>query len=73
MKTLKVTRNKSLEWSLGIHFGILMLGFIPLMHKINTPPTVEYLVEIGYEEFPEIKDAGSEGLKAMSPIFNEEP
>ena len=73
MKTLKVTRNKSLEWSLGIHFGVLMLGFLPLMHKINTPQPIEYLVEIGYEEFPEIQDAGSEGLKAMSPIFNEEP
>ncbi|HUR31990.1 MAG TPA: hypothetical protein VMZ69_11210 [Saprospiraceae bacterium] len=73
MKTLKITRNKSFEWSLGIHIGVLMLGFLPLMHKINAPQPIEYLVEVGWEEFPEIQEAGSEGLKAMSPIFNEEP
>src|SRR5688572_12350641 len=73
MKTLTVTRNKSLEWSLGIHLGILMIGFLPLMKKISEPVPVEYLIEIGYEEMPEIKQGGSEGLQARSPIYNEEP
>src|SRR5688572_2025205 len=73
MKTLNVPRNKSFEWSFGIHFGILMLGFLPFAHKINAPQPVEYLVEVGWEEIPEIREAGSEGLQARSEVFNEEP
>src|SRR5687768_8516091 len=73
MKTLNVPRNKSFEWSFGIHFGILMLGFLPFAHKINAPQPVEYLVEVGWEEIPEIREAGSEGLQARSHVFNEEP
>ena len=73
MKTMKVTRNKSFEWSFGIHLGILVLGFLPLASKISQPVPVEYLVELGYEEFPEIQEAGSEGLQARSEVFHEEP
>lgn len=73
MKTLNVTRYKSLEWSLGIHAGILMLGFLPFAHRMITPETKEYIVEVGWLEMPEEQQAGSAGLKAMSPVFNEEP
>lgn len=73
MKALNVPRNKSFELSFGIHFGILLLGFLPFAQKFTDPVPVEYLVEVGWEEYPEIKEAGSEGLKAMSPVFNEEP
>ncbi len=73
MKTLSVTRNKSLEWSIGIHVGILMLGFLPLAHKMITPEPKELLMEVGFLEIPEIQEFGSEGLKAMSPVYNEQP
>ena len=73
MKTLKVTRNKSFEWSLGIHMGILLLGFLPLAHKMATVEPKEYIMEIGYQELPEIQQSGSEGLQARSPIYNEQP
>ncbi len=73
MKALKVTHNKSFELSFGIHIGILILGFIPLVHKMAAPEPKEYLVEIGWQEIMEIQEAGSEGLQARSPIFNEEP
>ena len=73
MKTMKVSRNKSFEWSFGIHLGLLLLGFLPFAHQMTEPIPVEYLVELGYEEFPEIKEAGSEGLQARSEVFNEEP
>ena len=70
---MKVSRNKSFEWSFGIHLGLLLLGFLPFAHQMTEPIPVEYLVELGYEEFPEIKEAGSEGLQARSEVFNEEP
>ena len=73
MKTMKVSRNKSFEWSFGIHLGLLLLGFLPFAHQMTQPLPVEYLVELGYEEFPEIKQAGSEGLQARSEVYNEEP
>lgn len=73
MKTLTVNRNKSFEWSLGLHAGILLLGFLPIMHRVMQKTPVEYVIEVGYEEIPEVKSAGSEGLQARSPIYNEEP
>ena len=73
MKTLNVTRNKSAQWSFGIHLGLLMLGFLPLAHKVAVIEPKEYFVEVGFMEMPEIRDAGSEGLQARSPIYNEEP
>ncbi|MEO5905214.1 MAG: hypothetical protein ABIQ11_00700 [Saprospiraceae bacterium] len=73
MKTLKVTRNKSFEWSLGIHMSLLLLGFLPFAHKMATVEPKEYILEIGYQEFPEIQESGSEGLQARSPIYNEQP
>jgi hypothetical protein len=73
MKTLNVTRNKSLEWSLGIHAGLLLLGFMPLLQKQVQVEPKEYIIEFGYEEIPETTMSGSEGLQARSPIFNEEP
>lgn len=73
MKTLNVTRNKSVEWSLGIHLGVLMLGFLPLMHEISAPETQEYLLEVGFLEIPEVREAGSQGLQARSEIYHDEP
>src|SRR5688572_33494977 len=73
MKTLKVTRNKSFEWSLGIHMSLLLLGFLPFAHKMVTVEPKEYILEIGYQELPEIMESGSEGLQARSPIYNEQP
>jgi hypothetical protein len=73
MKTLTVTRDKSFVWSIGIHLGILLMGLIPLAQKMAAPPEVEYLIEVGWEELPEIKQSGSEGLQALSPVYNEEP
>lgn len=73
MKTLNVPRNKSFEWSFGIHAGILFLGLIPIMQRNVEVEPKEYIIEFGYEEIPETKMAGSEGLQARSPIYNEEP
>jgi hypothetical protein len=73
MKTLVLTRNKSFHWSLGIHAGILLLGFLPIMHRALQKESVEYIVEVDYVEIPEVKSAGSEGLQARSPVYNEEP
>lgn len=73
MKTFKVTRNKSFELSFGIHFGVLLLGLLPLATKIGEPAPEEYLVEIGYEVIPETTMAGSEGLQARSEVYNEKP
>ena len=57
MKTMKVTRNKSFELSFGIHLGVLLLGFLPLAYEINQPVPVEYMVELGYEELPELQSS----------------
>ncbi len=73
MKTLKVTRNKSFEWSLGIHMSLLLLGFLPFAHKMVTVEPKEYIMEIGFQELPEFQESGSEGLQARSPIYNEQP
>lgn len=73
MKTLNVPRNKSFEWSFGIHAGILILGFLPFAQKITSPEPKEILVEIGWQEIKEISEAGSEGLQARSQVFNEDP
>ena len=73
MKTLTVTRNKSFEWSFGLHAGILLIAFLPFAHKAMEKKPLEYIVEIGYmEELQEVA-SGSEGLQARSPVFNEEP
>ena len=73
MKTLTVTRNKSFEWSFGLHAGILLIAFLPFAHKAMEKKPLEYILEIGYmEELQEVA-SGSEGLQARSPVFNEEP
>ena len=73
MKTLTVTRNKSFEWSFGLHAGILLIAFLPFAHKAMEKKPLEYVLEIGYmEELQEVA-SGSEGLQARSPVFNEEP
>lgn len=73
MKTLTVTRNKSFEWSFGLHAGILLIALLPFAHKAMEEKPLEYILEIGYmEELQEVA-SGSEGLQARSPVFNEEP
>jgi hypothetical protein len=73
MKTLTVTRNKSFEWSFGLHAGILLIAFLPFAHKAMEEKPLEYILEIGYMEEPIEVASGSEGLQAQSPVFNEEP
>ena len=73
MKTLTVSRNKSFEWSFGLHAGILLIAFLPFAHKAIEQKPLEYILEIGYMEEPQEVASGSEGLQARSPIFNEEP
>lgn len=73
MKTLTVTRNKSFEWSFGLHAGILLIAFLPLAHKAMEKKPLEYILEIGYMDEPIEVASGSEGLEARSPVFNEEP
>jgi outer membrane biosynthesis protein TonB len=74
MKALNLKRNKSFQWSFGLHFGLLLLGFLPFYHHLVKPAPVEYTMEIGYQEdVPEVQQSGSEGLQARSPIYNEEP
>lgn len=73
MKTLALTRNKSFEWSFGLHAGLLLLAFLPFAHRMAQKTPVEYTLEIGYLQEPEVVASGSEGLQARSPVFNEEP
>jgi hypothetical protein len=73
MKTLTVSRNKSFEWSFGLHAGILLIAFLPFAHKAMEKKPLEYILEIGYMEEPQEVASGSEGLQARSPIYNEEP
>ena len=73
MKTLNVTRNKSFEWSLGIHGAFLLLGLLPLAHQVAIEEPIEYQVELGFIEMPETKMSGSEGLESRSNVYNEKP
>jgi hypothetical protein len=74
MKTLSVKRNKSFEWSFGLHAGILVLGLLPFAHQVMEEQPVEYQLEIGYLETPEeVRMSGSRGLEARSPVYHEEP
>jgi hypothetical protein len=73
MKTLNVTRNKSFEWSFGLHSGILMVAFLPFAHSVMEKKPVEYILEVDYQDIPVISASGSEGLQARSPVFNEQP
>ena len=73
MKTLTVTRNKSFEWSFGVHAGLLLIAFLPFAHQVMDKEPVTYILEMGYQEIPEEMASGSEGLQARSPVFNEEP
>ena len=50
-----------------------MIGFLPFAQKINAPEPKEIIVEFGWEEIPEIRQAGSEGLQARSQTYHEEP
>lgn len=63
MKTMTVKRNKSFEWSVGIHLSIVLLGFLPLAHRMMQQPKEEYLVELGYVEMPETKAQAAKGCK----------
>ncbi len=73
MKTQKVTEKKSLQWSFGVHAGLLLLGLLPIAHQIAKVEPKEYFVELGYQEIPQVVQSGSEGLQARSPIYNEQP
>ena len=73
MKALTLSRNKSFEWSFGLHAALLLIAFLPFAHRVIEKQPVEYLIEIGYEDVPQAQASGSEGLQARSPIFNEEP
>ena len=73
MKALSQTRDNSFKWSVGLHLSIALLGFLPIAHHIMQKQETEYLVELGFEDIPEVQSSGSEGLQAASPIFNEEP
>lgn len=73
MKALTVTRNKSFEWSFGVHAGILLIAFLPFAHMAIEEKPMEYLLEIDYmEEYEEVA-SGSQGLQARSPIYHEDP
>lgn len=73
MKTLNLTRNKSFEWSIGLHAGFLLIAFLPFAHHVINKQPLEYILEVGYEEVPVESNSGSEGLEARSPVYNEEP
>jgi protein TonB len=73
MKALNQKRNNSFKWSLGLHLSIALLAFLPIAHHIMQQQKVEYLVELGFQDVPEVQSSGSEGLQAASPIYNEEP
>lgn len=73
MKTLALNRNKSFEWSFGLHAGLLLLAFLPFAHRMAQKKPIEYTLEFGYLQEPEVVASGSEGLQARSPVFNEEP
>ncbi len=73
MKALTLPRNKSFEWSFGLHAGILLIALLPFAHKAMEEKPLEYILEIGYMEDPQEMASGSEGLQARSPIYNEEP
>jgi hypothetical protein len=73
MKTLTLSRNKSFEWSFGLHAGLLLIALLPFAHKAMEEKPLEYILEIGYMEEPQEMASGSEGLQARSPIYNEEP
>ncbi len=73
MKTQNGTQKKSLQWSFGVHVAILLLGFLPFAHQMAKEEPKEVLVELGFVEMPQIVEAGSQGLQARSPIFNEQP
>ncbi len=73
MKTLTVTRNKSFEWSFGVHAGILLIAFLPFAHHVIEKQPLTYILEVGYQEVPEEMASGSQGLQARSPVFNEDP
>lgn len=73
MKTQTVTQRKSLQWSVGVHVAILLLGFLPFAHHMAKEEPKEILVELGYVDMPQFVQSGSEGLQAKSPVFNEQP
>ncbi|MEO6131099.1 MAG: hypothetical protein ABIQ02_04580 [Saprospiraceae bacterium] len=73
MKTQTETQKKSIQWSVGVHVAILLLGFLPFAHQMAKVEPEEFLVELGYQEIPQEVMAGSEGLQAKSPVFNETP
>lgn len=73
MKQLTLTHNKSFKYSLGIHTGLLLLAFLPFVHTVIVQRPMEYVLEIGYDEAPEETSSGSEGLQALSEVYNDEP
>jgi len=73
MKTMNLTQNKSFAWSAGIHIALLLLGLLPFAHQLVQVEPKEMLIEFSFEEMPEFQESGSEGLQALSPVYNEEP
>lgn len=73
MKTMTVTRNKSFEWSFGIHAALVLIALLPFAHKVVKERPLEYILDFSYAEIPETKMSGSSGLQARSPIYNDDP
>ena len=73
MKTLAITRNKSFEWSFGVHAAILAVAFLPFAHKVIKDQPLTYVMEVGFLETVDERSIGSEGLQASSPVYNDEP
>jgi hypothetical protein len=73
MKTLAITRNKSFEWSFGVHAAILAIAFLPFAHKVMQTQPLMTVIEVSYMEEVEERNIGSEGLQARSPVYNDEP
>ncbi|HJW29891.1 MAG TPA: hypothetical protein VJ508_11700, partial [Saprospiraceae bacterium] len=70
---MSVKRNKSFEWSVGLHLSVLLFGLIPFAHHILQKQEQVYQVELGYIDIPEVTASGSEGLQARSPVYNDQP
>jgi hypothetical protein len=73
MKTLAISRDKSFEWSFGLHAALLLLAFLPFAHKMIQKQPELMMIEVTYMEDIEERSIGSEGLQARSPVYNDEP
>jgi hypothetical protein len=73
MKTLALSRNKSFEWSFGLHAAILAIAFLPFVHKVVKEQPITYIMEVGFLETIDERSIGSEGLQARSEVYHDEP